>query len=62
MRRFAENQAAIGEYDEFLILIKKRIKEWFEKVSLSSGLRKTILLGLVNGKRKKKTGEEVGKQ
>ena len=55
-------QAAIGEYGEFLILIKKRKKWWFEQVSRSSGLRKTIVLGLVNGKRKQKTEEEVGRQ
>ena len=46
-------QAAIGEYDELLTLIKKRKLRWFGHVSMSSGLAKTILLGIVKGKRKR---------
>ena len=46
-------QAAIGEYDELLILVKKRKLRWFGHVSRSSGLAKTILHGTVKGKRKK---------
>ena len=41
-------QAAIGEYDELLTLVKKR-----KLVSRSSGLAKTILQGTVKGKRKR---------
>ena len=46
-------QAAIGEYDELLTLVKKRKLRWFGHVSRSSGLAKTILQGTVNGKRKR---------
>ena len=46
-------QAAIGEYDELLTLVKKRKVRWFGHVSRSSGLAKTILQGTVKGKRKK---------
>ena len=38
-------QAAIREYDELLILFKKRKLRWFGHVSRSSGLAKTILQG-----------------
>ena len=44
-------QTAIGEYDELLTLVKKL--RWFGHVSRSSGLAKTILQGLVKGKRKR---------
>ena len=46
-------QAAIGEYDELLTLIKKRKLRWFGHASISSGLAKTSLQGTVKGKRKK---------
>ena len=46
-------QAAIGEYDELLILVKKRKLKWFGHASMSSGLAKTILQDTVKGKRKK---------
>ena len=46
-------QAAIGEYDERLTLVKKRKLRWFGHVSRSSGLAKTILQGTVKGKRKR---------
>ena len=48
-------QAAIGEYDELLTLVKKRKLRWFGHVSRSSGLAKTILQGTVKGKRKRGT-------
>ena len=44
-------QAAIGEYDKLLTLVKKRKLRWFGHVSRSSGLAKTILQGTVKGKR-----------
>ena len=53
-------QAAIGEYDEFLTLVKKRKLRWFGHVSRSSALSKTILQGIV--KKKRQTEEEVGRQ
>ena len=49
-------QAAIGEYDELLTLVKKRKLRWFGHVSRSSGVAKTILhmlQGTVKGKRKR---------
>ena len=56
-------QAAIGEYDELLTLVKKRKLKWFGHVSRSSGLAKTILQGTVKGKKKKRqTEEEVRRQ
>ena len=48
-----KSQAAIGEYDELLILVKKRKLRWFGHVSRSSGLAKTILQGTMKGKRKR---------
>ena len=54
MRRFRRKiQAAIGEYDELLTVVKKRKLRWFGHVSRSSGLAKTILQGIVKGKRKR---------
>ena len=46
-------QAAIGEYDELLTLVKKETLRWFGHVSRSSCLAKTILQGTVKGKRKR---------
>ena len=46
-------QAATGEYDELLTLVKKRKLRWFGHVSRASGLAKTILQGTVKGKRKR---------
>ena len=54
-------QAAIGEYDELLTLVKKRKLRWFGHVSRSSGLAKTILQGTVKGKRKKSRQKRGGK-
>ena len=48
-------QAAIGEYDELLTLVKKRKLRWFGHVSRSSGFAKTILQGTEKGKRKRGT-------
>ena len=45
-------QAAIGESDELLTLVKERKLSWFGHVSRSSGLAKTILQDTVKGKRK----------
>ena len=46
-------QAAIGKCDELLTLVKKWKLRWFGYVSRSTGLAKTILLGTVQGKRRK---------
>ena len=44
-------QAAIGEYDELLTMVKKRKLRWFDHVSMSSGLANTILKSTVNRKK-----------
>ena len=46
-------QAAIGEYDELLTMVKKQKLKWYGYVSRSSGLAKSILQGTVNGKRRR---------
>ena len=47
-------QAAIGEYDERLILVEKRKLRWFGHVSRSSGYARTLLQGTVKGKSEKR--------
>ena len=54
-------QAAIGEYDELLTLVKKRKLRWFGHISRSSGLAKTILQGTVKGKRREVDRRRGGK-
>ena len=54
-------QAAIGDYDELLTLIKKRKLRWFVYVSRSSGLAKTTLQGTVKGIRKEADRRRGGK-
>ena len=65
-----EIQAAIGEHDERLTLVKKRKLRSFDPVPRFTGLIKTILQGTVKGKRrrgrqkkrkKKKKRERVSK-
>ena len=46
-------QAAIGEYDELLTLVKKQKLRWFGHFARSFGLAKTFLQGTVKGKRKR---------
>ena len=46
-------QAAIGEYDELLTLVKKWKLRWFGHVSRPFGLAKTVLQGTLKGKRKR---------
>ena len=45
-------QAAIGKYDKLLTLVKKWKLRWFDHISKSSGLAKTILQGTVKGTRR----------
>ena len=54
-------QAAIGEYDELLTLIKERTLRWFGHASRSSDLPTTIRRSTVKGK-KRQTEEQVGRQ
>ena len=55
-------QAAIGEYDELLTLVKKRKLRWFGHVSRSSGLAKNPTGHSERKKKKRQTEEEVGRQ
>ena len=48
-----KTQAAIGEYNELLTLVKKEKLRWLGHVSRSFGIAKTILQGTVKGKRKR---------
>ena len=54
-------QAAIGEYDELLTLVKKRKLRWFGHVSRSSGLAKTILQAQWKEKEKEADRRRGGK-
>ena len=56
-----KTEAAIGEYDELLTLVKKRKLRWFGHVSRSSGLAKTNLQGTVKGKEKEADRRRGGK-
>ena len=47
-------QAAIGEYDELLTLVKKRKLRWFGHITMSFSLTKTTLQGTAKGKKKKR--------
>ena len=55
-------QAAIGEYDELLTLVKKRKLRWFGHVSRSSGLAKIPTGHSERKKNKRQIEEEVGRQ
>ena len=46
-------QAASGKYDEPLILFRKWKQRWSGHISLSSGLSKTNMQGMVRGERRK---------
>ena len=54
-------QAAIGEYDELLTMVKKRKLRWSGHVSRPSGLAKTILLGKVSVKKEEVDRRRDGK-
>ena len=52
-------QAAIGEYEDLLILAKKRKLRWCGHVSRSSGIAKTILPTGFSERTKRQTEEDV---
>ena len=48
----AETQLATGPHEDLLTIVKRRKLQWYEHVSRSSGLAKTILQGTVKGGRR----------
>ena len=48
----AKIQQAIGPHEDLLAIAKRRKLQWYEHVSCSSGLAKTILQGTVKGGRR----------
>ena len=46
----AKIQQAIGPHED-LTIVKRRIQQWYGHISRSSGLAKTILQGIVKGRR-----------
>ena len=56
-------QQAIGPHEDLLTIVKRHKLQWYDHVSGSSGLAKTILRGSVKrGKKTRQTEEEVGRQ
>ena len=47
----AEIQQAIGPHKDLLTIVKRRKLQWYDHISRSSGLAKTILQGTVKGGR-----------
>ena len=45
-------QLAIGPHEDLLTIVKRRKLQWYGRVSLSSGLAKTISKGTVKGGRR----------
>ena len=48
----AKIQQAIGPHEDLLTIVKRRKLQWYGRVSLSSGLAKTISKGTVKGGRR----------
>ena len=48
----AKIQQAIGPHEDLLPIVKRRKLQWYDHVSRSSGLAKTILQGTVKGGRR----------
>ena len=46
-------QNAVGVYDDLLTMVKKRKLRWYDHISRSSGMAKTILQGTVKGTRRR---------
>ena len=49
----AKIQQAIGSHEDLLTIVKRRRLQWYDNVSHSSGLAKTILQGTVKGEEDK---------
>ena len=48
----AKIQQAIGSHEDLLTIVKRRKLQWYDYVSRSLGLAKTILQGTVKGRRR----------
>ena len=48
----AKIQQAVGPHEDLLTIVKRRKLQWYDHVSRSSGLAKTILQGTVKGGRR----------
>ena len=48
----AKIQQATGPHEDLLTIVKRRKLQWYDHVSRSSGLAKTILQGTVKGRRR----------
>ena len=57
----AKIRQAIGPHEDFLTIVKRRKLQWYEHVSLSSGLAKIILQGTVKGRKDKADRRRNGK-
>ena len=54
-------QNATGVHDDLLTIVKKRKLRWYDHISRSSGMAKTILKGTVKGARRRGRQEEMGR-
>ena len=57
----AKIQQAIGPHEDLLTIVKRRKLQWYDHVSRSSGLAKTISQGTVKGKKDKADRGRGGK-
>ena len=51
-RKSAKVHQAFGPHEDLLTIVKRRKLQWYDHVSRSSGLAKTILQGTVKGGRR----------
>ena len=63
----AKIERAIGPHEDFLTIVMRRKLQWYDHVSRSSGLTKTILQGTVKGGRRqsrqmKRWEDNIGEQ
>ena len=50
---YPDPDPAIGVHDDLLTMVKKRKLRWYDHISRSSGMAKTILQGTVKGTRRR---------
>ena len=58
----AKIQQAVGPYEDFLDIVKRRRLQWYGHVSRSSGLAKTISQGTVRGGRRQGRQKKRGRK